>query len=84
VNGHESAAAEIAAAGMRYGQCIAHRYRGINGIASLAQNGGAHLGGQMLRRDHHSLVRFEFEGRGRLSGQARREQQGEGDSVHGP
>jgi len=46
VNRHESAAAKIAAAGMRHGQRVSHGNGRVDGISALAQNRGAHIGGQ--------------------------------------
>ncbi len=75
MNGHKSAAAEIAAARMRHRQRITHRNRGIDGIASLTQYCRAHLRGEVLRSHHHPFVGFKFEGRSRMGHQAGREQQ---------
>ena len=81
VNGHESAAAEIAAARMCHRQRVTDRHRGIDGIASLTQNCRAHLRGEVLRSHHHPLVRLEFEGRGRMTHHAGREQERDCYSV---
>ncbi len=64
VNGHEAAAAQIAAAGMRHRQGVSHRDRGVHGVATLAQYHGSDVRGFMLSAHHHALARFQFEGGG--------------------
>ena len=85
MNDHESAAAEIAAARMCHRQRVADRYRGIDGVATLTQNCRTHIRSQVLGSNHHPLIGFEFQGRGRTSHQARCEQKSDCYPVkHGP
>ncbi len=56
MNRHEPAAAEIAAARMRHRKRVADRNRRIDGIAALAQNLCAHLGGRVLGGHDHAVA----------------------------
>jgi hypothetical protein len=79
VDRHEPAAAEIAAAGVRDGERVTHGYRRVHGISALAQNRGAHIGGQVLCRYDHTVRRFQCRRSSGMGGHAREYRRGQGD-----
>jgi len=81
VNGHEAAAAQVAAARMCHRERVAHGYRRVHGVAALTQNRGAHIRGEVLRAHHHSRARFDFQRGGGVRRQAGHEQYGAGKST---
>ena len=55
---HEAAAADIAAAGVGDGFRVTHCHGGIDGIATLFQDGNTCLGSEALGRHHHAVGAF--------------------------
>ncbi len=54
---HESAAADVARAGVRHGERKSHRNRGVDGVSARCENFQARLGGVSFARDHHAMAR---------------------------
>jgi len=79
VDRHETAAAEIAAAGVRDGERVTHGYRRVHGISALTQNRGAHIGGQVLCGHDHAVRRFQCRRSSGMRGCAREYRRGHGD-----
>jgi hypothetical protein len=55
---------------MRHRERVPDRNRRVHGISALAQNGGTHIGGQVLCRHDHAVGRFQCS---RSGGARRRE-----------
>ncbi len=55
MDGHEAAAADVAAARVHHRQRIAHRDGGIDGVATLLEDAQARFGGVVLCADHHRV-----------------------------
>ena len=72
VDGHEPAAADIAAARIDDGERIADGNRGIDRVAALGEDAHADLGGIALRGDHHAVLGLD-----RRRGQRREQDQRE-------
>jgi len=51
---------------MGHGERVTHGNRGVHGVSALAQNGGTHIGGQVLCGHDHASARFQGGGYGRL------------------
>ena len=67
VDGHEPAAADIAAARVDDSERIADRDRRVDRIAALGKDPRADLGGVVLGRDHHAVLGLDRRRRGRAS-----------------
>ncbi len=67
VDGHEPAAADIAATRVDDGERIADRNRRVDRIAALGKDPRTDLGGVVLGRNHHTVLGLDRRRRGRAS-----------------
>ena len=55
LDGHEAPAAQVACGGVDHGHRITHGDRRIDCVATALEHIDAHLGGKLMRRDHHAM-----------------------------
>ena len=55
LDGHEAPAAQVACGGVDHGHRITHGDRRIDCVATALEHIDTHLGGKLMRRDHHAM-----------------------------
>jgi hypothetical protein len=70
LNGHETAAPQVARRGINHRQCITDRYRGVDGVTAVLEHIDAHVTGQMLGGNNHAVFGRDRRHGGRVSTEA--------------
>ena len=84
---HEAAAAEVAGGRVHHRQRVADRDRGVDRVAAFPQHLDTSLGGEMLGRHDHAVLRGHRRRRGRgglAAGAGEAEQQGQDEEAGAP